>query len=175
MLKLDIGAGDLATREAGNSLACQLPLEDWIHIDIQPGKHIEVVTDFGDLPYDDGTVDEIFVGDVIEHIPRWRTAEVLGEWNRVLKVGGKFSGRTPNLDRAMRDYAEGKITLDDALSAIYAGGKDEYHVHYISYTPTSLVQILERYGFGQVDLSQSPGPEERPWWLVFSCMKTRNI
>ena len=171
MIRLDVGSGNLETREQGRGLACQLPLDEWLHLDIQPGKHVEIVADFGELPFADGEVDELFAGDVIEHIPRWRTAAVLTEWARVLKVGGVFSGRTPNLERAVCDYAAGTLSLEEMLSAIYAGGADAYHVHYISYTPTSLTVTLERFGFGQVDLSQSPGRKDRPWWLVFTAVK----
>ena len=173
-MKLDIGSGTLQTRREGRGLSCELPLEDWTHLDITPGEHVEIVADFGAIPLESGTVDEVFVGDVIEHVPGWREAEVWCEWNRVMKIGGIIRGRTPNLDRLMRDYAAGELTLNEVLPGIYAGGNILLQ-HFISYTPDTLRDLLTRYGFGQIDLSQSPGPLQRPWWLVFSAVKLQGV
>jgi len=38
------------------------------------------------LPFEDGSQDAVFASAVFEHIPDYR--EVLGEWYRVLRVGG---------------------------------------------------------------------------------------
>lgn len=69
-MKLDIGCG----------LNVKQPLDEWTHLDCDAGNHIEIVCDFGKIPLEDNSVDQIHIGDVIEHIPVWRWVEVLQEW-----------------------------------------------------------------------------------------------
>ena len=162
MLKLDIGCG----------LNTKKPLEEWVHLDGDEGPHIEMVTDFGSIDLPDNSVDEIWVGDVIEHIPVWRHAEVLTEWLRILKVGGVLNGTTPNLDHNVRQYVSGKIDLDWLLQNLYGDRAGYPHQHYTLFTVKTLGALLTKYGFGAVDFSGSPGDKSSPWWLVFKTTKT---
>ena len=123
----------------------QKPLDEWIRLDIQPADSIDV--------------------------PVWRYDEVLTEWNRILKPGGRIAGRCPNLDRAMRDYAAGKLSLNDAYGSIYGDPRNRYLQHYSGFTMETLTALFAKYGFDVTDYSGSPGPEKTPWWLVFEGIK----
>jgi predicted SAM-dependent methyltransferase len=158
-LRIDLGCG----------LNLKTPLESWVHIDADEGPHIEINTDFGTLPFDDDSVDEIWVGDVIEHIPVWRQAEVLTEWKRVLKPGGKLNGTTPNLDYSVRQYVRGEIDLGWLTQVLYGDRRGPGHQHYVLFTKETLSQLLEPY-FGPVNYDGSPGGPN-PWWLVFETHK----
>ena len=159
--RLDIGCG----------LHPKTPLDRWAHLDIDPGPHIELVCDFGDIPLDDGTVDEIWIGDVIEHIPVWRQDEVLAEWRRILAPNGTLSGHTPSLEFNVCQYVAGQITLDWLLQNLYGDRAGFPHQHYILFTKETLDDLLQNHGFSKVDFSASPGPREAPWWLVFQAHK----
>jgi hypothetical protein len=163
-MKLDIGSGEKNPKE---------PLGEWTHLDISPFTHVEIVADFGNIPLDDGAVEEVFLGDVIEHIPMWRQDEVLKEWNRILKVGGLLTGRTPNADSILRRYARGDkdMPLKDALGGLFGSGEVPTQQHYMTFSEATLTVLLTRYGFGSFDFSGSPGPATEPWWLVWSCLK----
>ena len=163
MLKLDIGCGKIGWQ--------QEPLDEWVHLDIEPQEHVEIVADIGDIPLGDHSVDEIYVGDIVEHIPLWRYDEVFCEWSRILKPGGLVKGRCPNIDRAMRDYAEGNETFENAFNAIYGWGNNPTQVHYRGYTEETLTKLFAAYGFEVEDFAGSPGPVMRPWWLVFEGKK----
>jgi predicted SAM-dependent methyltransferase len=161
-LKLDIGCG----------LNPRIPLHEWIHLDKHPGPHIEIVGDFGVIPLPDGEVEQIHLGDVIEHVEMWRQAEVLREWNRIMKVGGVIGGTTPNLDSVAQRYARGDVSLDEALIPNIYGWNDRPTEHHFTiYTKVSLTEMFAQYGFEVTDYSRSPGPVEEPWWLVFSGRK----
>lgn len=164
-MKLDIGAG------AGGWQ--QEPLDEWTHLDIAEWPHIEIVADFGNIPVEDGECEEIFVGDVIEHVPAWRYDEVLSEWNRVLVLGGIIRGRCPNGDRAMRAYARGEIDFTEAKLALYGWADRPTEQHYTCFDKQTLTALFEKYGFLVTDYSGSPGPPDCPWWLVFSGSKVR--
>lgn len=161
-IKLDVGCG----------LNIRKPVDEWIHLDGDEGPHIELVCDFGDIPLDDDYVDEIWVGDVIEHIPVWRQPEVLAEWCRILKPGALLNGTTPNLDWFTRQYVSGEITLEWFIQNMYGDRAGPPHQHYITFTKLTLKNLLESNGFADVDYSKSPGGSN-PWWLVFSCLRNQ--
>jgi predicted SAM-dependent methyltransferase len=167
-MKLDIGSGEKNPKT---------PLDEWTHLDISPFPHVEIVCDFGQISLDGGSVEEIFLGDVIEHIPMWRQDEVLKEWNRILKVGGLLTGRTPDADSILRRYARGDkdMSLRDTLGGLFGSGELPTQQHYITFSKETLMGLLARYGFGVFDFSGSPGPAHEPWWLVWTCRKITEV
>lgn len=166
-MKLDIGAGHPGWQRT--------PADEWTHLGINPCEHIEIVADFGDIPLDDGVCEEIYIGDIIEHVPAWRYDEVLTEWNRVLALGGKVSGTCPNGDRAMRAYAAGEIDFAEAKLSLYGWADRATEQHYTCFDKETLTALLEKYGFEVTDYSKSPGPADCPLWLVFSGTKVREL
>lgn len=157
-MKLDIGSG------GHNHMK---PLEDWTHLDGTPGDHVEIVCDWKTIPLEDASVEEIHCGDVIEHIPCWELKETLGEWNRILKPGGIIHGSMPNIDRIMKDYAAGTHSFQDAVNGLYGWADSKWQQHYMTYTKETLTAMMAKHGFVIEDFSGSPGPVDRPWWLVF--------
>jgi len=165
-IKLDIGAGAPNWQRK--------PLEEWIHLDAIAHPHIELVQEFVDIPLPDGACKEIYIGDIIEHIPQWRYDEVLKEWNRVLMMGGIVKGTCPNGDRAMKLYSSGEISFDDAKLALYGWAINATETHFNCFTKETLTELFEKHGFEVKDYSGSPGNEDMPWWLVFVGTKVRN-
>lgn len=166
-IRLDIGAGQPGWQK--------LPLDEWTHLDIMPWEHIELVVDYAAIPLEPASVDEIWAGDVIEHVPVWRHAEVFSEWNRVLKPGGLIAGTTPNPGHAMRAYLDQRLSYEDMIGALYGKGNRPTEVHYCTYGKEMLVDLLGRYGFDVQDFSESPGPPDCPWWWRFKGHKRRDV
>jgi ubiquinone/menaquinone biosynthesis C-methylase UbiE len=91
LLYLNLGCGDKT---------CQAPFP-WVNIDSNPVCEPDVVADVRDLPYENGEVDAVYAGHLLEHlsldeeVPRFlhEVARVLGEYGQVCFVG-------PDLDRA---------------------------------------------------------------------------
>lgn len=167
-LKIDIGCGVRNKKT---------PLEEWTHLDGVAGEHIEIVCDFSEIPLKDGEADEIFSGDTIEHIVMQKRDQTLKEWNRILKVGGIFTGRCPNLHSTMIRYAKGELSLHDATGALYGSQENEWQQHYITYTTDTLRALLEQYGFGDIDFSGSPGNDDsfNAWWICWTCKKIKSL
>jgi predicted SAM-dependent methyltransferase len=160
-MKLDIGCG----------LNIMKPVDEWTHLDCDNGPHIELVCDFGKIPLEDNSVDEIRLGDVIEHIPVWRWVEVLQEWRRILKPKGKLWGTTPNIDHAVNEYYNQRITIHELWQVLYGDRAGYPHQHYQTFNPERLQHLLQDNGFINVDMSGSPGDPKCPWWIVFECVK----
>lgn len=165
-MKLDIGSG----------AHYKTPLDEWTHLDLSRGDHTEIVAEFGSIPLADSSVEQIHIGDVIEHVPGWRHDEVLREWNRVLQIGGIVTGSTPNIDRIMRAYARGEpgMTLRDAMLGLYGWADHPQQQHYYTFTKDTLKELMAKHGFDINDFSGSPGAPAEPWWLVFAGRKVRD-
>jgi predicted SAM-dependent methyltransferase len=83
--------------------------EDYINIDLYAPEDAkcDVRFDVAKLPYDDNTVDEIKAFHIIEHFHFFEIQEVLKEWYRVLKPGGKLYLETPDFLETCRSFVEG--------------------------------------------------------------------
>lgn len=92
------------------------PFDEWINHDGLPNEHVDLVSEFGDIPLPNECVDILECGDCIEHVVKWRKDEVLKEWFRLLKVGGKIHVQTPNFHSAMIDYAVRTLFNDELPS-----------------------------------------------------------
>ena len=81
MKKLNLGCGDKI-------------LPGYINVDVAEarlGKKPDVLCDLRKLtPFEDQSVDEILSVHVVEHFWRWEVVDILKEWVRVLKPGGKL-------------------------------------------------------------------------------------
>jgi len=82
-IRLNIGAGE-----------SNLP--GFISIDIQQGQDATQR-----LPYEDGTVEEVYASHVLEHIHHSKTYETLSEWTRVLKPGGRLRVAIPDFEAVL--------------------------------------------------------------------------
>ena len=158
---LDIGCG----------LNPKKPLDEWTHLDFNSAPHIEIVCDWKKIDLPNESVDEIWLGDVIEHIPLWEEVEVLGEWNRILKNGGVIGGSTPNIMKTFHDYINGVLPIREILVPRLYGWTDRpTEQHYITHTEETLTKLFADHGFDVRDYSASPGGKER-WWFIFSGRK----
>ena len=77
-------------------------------LDIVGGPNVDYVWDASKrLPFKDNTFDLIYASHVLEHIPWYKTEEVLKEWVRVLKPGGILEIWVPDglkICKALVDY-----------------------------------------------------------------------
>ena len=169
-VKLDLGSGLLPYAGKNGD-----QIEEWIHQDAHPGNHIEIVCDWEDIPIGSGIVDEVYSSNTIEHIKPWKYDRILGEWNRIMKPGCKVYITTPNFSWICHLFANGQMGLQEALMNIYGDRIDEYHNHYVTFTKETLTETLEKYGFGDIDFSLSPGDPRDPWWLICTFIKIKNL
>ena len=81
LVKLNLGCGDKI-------------LPGYVNVDVaseRAGKQPDVICDVRKLDkFDTGHADEILAVHVVEHFWRWEVVDILKEWVRVLKPGGKM-------------------------------------------------------------------------------------
>ena len=66
-------------------------------LNIVGGANVDYVLDAAKpLPFEDNTFDLIYASHVLEHIPWYKTEEVISEWVRILKPGGQLEVWVPD-------------------------------------------------------------------------------
>lgn len=105
------------------NLGCQVHyFEGWVNQDIvgyDPGIKTDLVCDAAELPLEDDSVDFIYAGHLVEHYFPDTLPAAIREWRRVLKPGGKLVILTPDCGAVFRDYAQGKLNIEETWQQIY--------------------------------------------------------
>lgn len=134
LLKLHVGCGDRY-------------LQGFVHVDVRPLDHIDVVTEAHELPmFEDASVDLVYHCAVLEHISRWKSVGVLKEWHRVLKPGGVLMSSVPNFEAYVEAYQKfGDVKL--LLGLLY--GRQDYkeNSHYTVFDRRYFTELLDEAGF----------------------------
>ncbi len=172
IVKLDLGAG-----------AHQLPPQEdgieYIHSDGGQQEGIELCCTWDDIPLPDNSIDDLHYSDAVEHVPLWDYDKIFPELNRILKIGGKIWGNTPNIHSVTTRYAKGEVSFEDMFLNLYGWADHPYQMHYQTFRYDTLTKVMEKYGFGNADFSKSPGVQNGDyltgWWLVFEFTKLLNL
>jgi len=153
-IRLNLGCGDKI-------------LPGYINVDVvseRAGNKPDFVTDIRSLEgIPDSFADEVLAVHVVEHFWRWEVLDILKEWCRVLKPGGKIILECPNLRSACEEF----LKNDDAAALpgpegqrtmwVFYGDprwRDPLMVHRWGYTPVSLARVMHEAGL--VNLQQEP-------------------
>lgn len=160
--------------------------EPWWNIDraFHPGltEPDEVVGEF--LPYEDGSVRRMYIGHIMEHIPIYQIMGVIADWYRVLAPGADIAIVGPDVNRALDQFKQGRLTRDEvwhrmehgqvtsieAWTNLYAENRvDEHAMHHWNAIPERVHGMLSAAGF--VNLREVPitSSELDGWPLVSRC------
>lgn len=160
--------GDTAQRPLRLNLGCgDKILQGYVNVDVvqsRAGKKPDVICDLHDLaPFADNSADEILSVHVVEHFWRWEIRDVLREWIRVLKPGGRMIVECPNLLSACQTFMRNpqEFSREDKKGQrtmwVFYGDpawKDPLMIHRWGYTPQSLAELLQEAGLA--DIRQEP-------------------
>ena len=148
-IKLEIGCG-------------RSPREGYVHCDVRNLDKVDVVCDTRKIPYKNNSVTEIYSRHCIEHFTLKEFLQVLEEWNRVLKKGGKLYIICPNLlwhlnqilkssHKSFYEKRRGKrMRRYWGFGSLFGWQQDVYDVHKFGYYFELLRDILIESGFGKI-------------------------
>lgn len=139
-------------------------LEGWYNVDAilhpaasrQPDLLHQIIFDedgqiVNKLPLDDGIADELMAIHAIEHVYKWEMPNLLLEFRRLLRPGGKLILELPNLEAACHNILSG---MEDkwGMWPLYGdpSHKNVYMCHRWAYSPASLSAILKDCGFSSI-------------------------
>ncbi len=126
-------------------------LEGWVNVDKGEWDK-DVDADVRELPFDEDYADEAMAIHVIEHFYAWEAPDVLEEWLRILKPGGKLIVECPDLQKTINHMANGITDPQLTMWPLYGDPRygDPLMCHKWGYTPNSLRKLMEYVGFKNV-------------------------
>ncbi len=150
LIRLNLGCGDKI-------------LSGYINVDVvesRGGKKPDILCDLHNLKiFPDNYADEILSVHVIEHFWQWEVSDILKEWIRVLKPGGKMIIECPNLISAAEEFlknpdlsAQGGRDGQRSMWVFYGdpAWKDPYMIHRWGYTPNTLTKLMHDCGLEKI-------------------------
>ena len=141
MMKLHVGCG-----------TNKIP--GWVNIDSVTSCHPDLVHDLAKpLPYADQVADELKAEGVLEHFDKYMRYVVVGDWVRVLKVGGLIHLELPDFKKILFNRYF-KFKFDDLMDTIFGENLWESKIyighfgnHKWGYSPKSLIEFMRQMGF----------------------------
>lgn len=126
MIRLDLGAGA-----------------------VSPAGFVPMGKDHGSeiypLEMPDATADEIRASHVLEHFVMSAVPQVLAEWFRVLKPGGRIAIAVPDFEKIAKNYVEG--VPQNTQGYVMGGHIDAHDQHHTIFDQASLRMALAKAGF----------------------------
>ncbi|MBF0375453.1 MAG: methyltransferase domain-containing protein [Alphaproteobacteria bacterium] len=163
-LLLELLSGSPLSRERRLNLGCgDKLLPGYVNVDVaasRAGVHPDVLCDLHHLgPFEDDSADEILAVHVVEHFWRWEVVDILKEWLRVLKPGGRMVLECPNLISACQEFlrdpdrlGRADVNGQRAMWVFYGdpSWRDPLMLHRWGYTPATLAEVMAEAGLVNV-------------------------
>jgi predicted SAM-dependent methyltransferase len=125
-------------------------LPGFVHVDITKHENVDHCCDIRNLTeVCTGEADEIYACHVLEHFGRKEVGDVLGEWHKVLKPGGRLRLAVPDVEAVVEEYGRNQ-NLTSLTGLLWGGQRDKYDYHTVGFDLPLLTQHLEAAGFTDV-------------------------
>jgi len=124
-------------------------LAGYINVDINPNVKPDLISDVRKVARtEDNSADEIMAVHVVEHFYLWEVEDLLTEWKRILKPGGKLVIECPNIQFAAGQLAAGNANPQLTMWCFWGdpSTRDPYNMHKWGYTPETLAEIVSACG-----------------------------
>jgi SAM-dependent methyltransferase len=105
-----------------------------------------------DLPFDDCSLEEVVLIQVLEHIPAYNISKVMEEIYRILETNGVLIVGVPDIKETANILVNSRTKGEEdwCLRLIYGTQYNKFSHHYCGYTLESLRQLLLKYGFNNI-------------------------
>lgn len=155
-IKLNVGGGGIEH-------------EGYLSVDLYD-KRANILMDITKLDFDDNSVAEILASHVFEHLNPYHSLDILKDWRRVLKPGGRLIMEMPDIEQLCKRFVTASTgERYGILNAIY-GSVNTTNVgtpdnitspHLFGWWPQSLWDHLSNAGFQNIVFlpEQMPHPE----------------
>lgn len=125
-------------------------------------RPLDLVSDVKSIALPDDCAIEVQAIHLWEHLYRWECDEVIAEWRRLLRVGGKLTLEMPDLMKFCRNVLnglEGRHEGQMTMWAMYGDPRtrDPYMVHKWAWTYATIRPFLKANGFDHI------AEEETKW------------
>lgn len=116
----------------------------------------DVNTDCRQLPFDADYADEIHSIHFVEHISRLDVPNMLADWHRVMKPGGKLVLELPCLNKMAQNILNGERNMRLTTLGIFGDPRDPKPgmLHQWAWTREELTETLQQAGFDNVEVME---------------------
>uniref|UniRef100_A0A6H2A0M2 Putative methyltransferase n=1 Tax=viral metagenome TaxID=1070528 RepID=A0A6H2A0M2_9ZZZZ len=142
---LDIGCGKKEGRYKHDGY-------EMVYLDIDSKVEPDVAADARKLPFENEEFDAVHSSHLLEHFSRVESLEILKEWVRVLKQGGKVRLVVPNIITIMERLRDDSLNEVDFWVVLGKQG-NEFDYHKNLFTPNIMRSLCERAELKNVMLS----------------------
>jgi hypothetical protein len=130
-----------------------IPRKGYVNVDSRKLDGVDVVADVRRLPFEPGTVEEIYASHLVEHFPiEELRSVVLPHWRDLLRPGGRLVAIVPDAEAMVRETAEGRMPFDDFQRVMFGDQEYDGDFHFSTYTPDSLSALLAEAGFQGLEI-----------------------
>lgn len=145
------------------NLGCgRFPLPGFINIDQFEDVKPDLVADVTKLPYEPGTVDEIYCGHMLEHLDWKEGQDALEHWLEILKPGGTISICVPDFDVLAKKHAENpSAAAMRQMNDLYVYSYQQESPHKYMYNGALLKSVMINAGFVEVERM----PRNHPYFV----------
>ncbi len=132
--------------------------DGFVDIDAYPNwmSRPDMVADITKLPYKHGTVDEIWLIHVFEHIHIWQAEDALYHWHNILKPGGRLVVEVPCMDKILDNFKKKEVS--PALTFFGIFGEQMYGrpemCHKWCYSRKQLRGLMIEAGFSYAEVKK---------------------
>ena len=122
----------------------------FVHVDIQPAPHIDIVAEVDKLDVIPSDLMElVYACHVLEHFDRWHYVNALKEWFRILKPGGILRVSVPDFQACVEIYSSvGLVSGPSSIVGLVCGGqRDVFDFHKMIFDRQLLSAALRNVGF----------------------------
>jgi hypothetical protein len=134
------------------NLGCgHLPVEGYLNIDQRELPGVDVVAEATDLPFEPGSVSELYSAHLIEHFSQEELKRrVLPHWVELLKPGGTLRAVLPDWEEMITSYARGEYPFDDLREVTFGAQDYDGDFHLNMFSRDSLRQVLKEAGLKEI-------------------------
>jgi hypothetical protein len=130
------------------NLGCgHIQFENFINVDGRELPGVDVKAEVGNLPFEPGSVDEIFSAHLLEHFTQEDLKRrLLPYWISLLRPDGVFRAIVPDGQAMLENLSKGDYSYDEFRTALFGGQDYEGDFHFNLFTPKSLSLLLSESG-----------------------------
>jgi len=137
-LKIHIGSGEIN-------------IQGWVNIDARDFSHVHIVSkEISFNEFTDGSIQEVYLCHILEHLSFLELESVLHLINLKLKVGGVIRVSVPDFDKVIDIYQMENNNLDSVKHVLMGGQDYEFNFHKSVFNNLFLTNMLTQHNFNNV-------------------------
>ncbi|GHU47543.1 hypothetical protein FACS1894200_03080 [Spirochaetia bacterium] len=141
-LRLNIGCG-------------HKPDPEYINVDRRNLPWIDIIAEADSLPFEPGSLEEIYSAHLLEHFTPIKLRTLLSYWRDLLVPGGRLRSVVPDAEGMILAYSNGQMNFSDLRDVTFGTQNYDDDFHYTMFTADSLGSLLKQSGFVGVTIKDT--------------------